>query len=1223
MEIIKRWLKDRVGLEVHPQLIDAQFANGYRLGQVLEAYGLQTDLDRFINKDSPDAKLSNFQRLQPVFRELNIKFDSHTANQLMTEEPGIAMQLLQQMKVKLDVAPPVGARAPTGRSRGSTALLLTTNRMASKSKFKEMEEATYERTLRLKTADPREFRMANHLRAFEEEAIRQQREAEVMDALDMMTKQQRLADGRDMLRTKLAENRAYLQDWEREGKINHAKNQATARERERRDLRLELAMREKARRTRAMESDTAAEEMATGIDVFEDSLRRMQDVVDEPVDEALLSKTATESPHEFLQSLASRVPRSMEMQKESEQYLNKVKERRMEDNLARKERDRRRRRVLVEQMRTHKDMEAKKKEEMMKEKLLRQSEEEQRIAERLNNSLANKEQMRRERLAREQQYRAAREQQLQLTRQRDVEVYGELRKEYLAKLEQERGRLEELNRQRDAARFQKHYHLCRAIVDQVVDLTAKTCEYRAVTDAQLVPAKQWREWLVTFSAGLPLYPDQPLGHEPPREEALPAEEEKIAVLQDAREYNAYLDQEEEWAEPAPASQAQEAEAGDSNGDGTPAVPEPEKKVTGNQELGAAVKLLRKTVEEAVEAPVVPPGSAVPRPELRLAVTGAPLAGVSRQADKLAEQFELAVIRVQAALAEGIKEFESKMQEYDDAVAAVKEAAGEEEPEAVEPPDLSPLAVLGGRAREAMKEGQPVSDEILVDLIIEQTKELGGRGYVLDGFPATVDQARVLHRKLAGVHDVHLMPKPQPPSSRLAPQPGEQEVVAPPVESGLTLHVRVHVDKELSLRRRLGRLVDPQDESATNASYHLEFDPPPESDSALCARLVPAPDNDNADLLTRITAYTDERALLDSWLSRFGGASVEVNGTESVDEVSALVQAALEKRIQELTPPEPAPAEEEEDAPAEQAAVAAEGEGEEEPAEGEEPPPAPEEAGEGGTAAKPFEPVDVHVDVANMLLERWQVTESQFEQNMRRLLRAVRDEHRKGVNWIAQMRNSYMDMLRQPKAEKQKLVHAFQVMFNSIDMEVRQLEETKNELHQRTDDLRNSLWEIADEQREAAEGERAEVMEDTYVADASSMLVSNLVEALQHEVHRYQATESILRDVLYTRANKQVPVETRDPLNLIDKFLDGEFAGNPLEVAEPEDESVAPPPLTDHDKEVLGQLQAAVTMAIETLCDSPPFPEPGTEADAEGDAAVPGLLQGIKIEVSLFPLPSPF
>jgi len=239
-----------------------------------------------------------------------------------------------------------------------------------------------------------------------------------------------------MQRTKLAENRAYLQDWEREGNINHAKNQSTAKERERRDLRLELAMREKARRTRAMESDTAAEEMTSGIDVFEDSLRRMQDVVDEPVDDALLSKTATDSPHEFLQSLATRVPRGVEMQKESEQYMNKVKERRMEDTLARKERDRRRRRVLVEQMRTHKDIEVKKKEEMMNTKLTRQSAEEERIAQRLNDSLAHKEVMRRQRLAREEQYRVLREEQLQQARTRDVEVYGALRKDYVAKLDQ-------------------------------------------------------------------------------------------------------------------------------------------------------------------------------------------------------------------------------------------------------------------------------------------------------------------------------------------------------------------------------------------------------------------------------------------------------------------------------------------------------------------------------------------------------------------------------------------------------------------------------------------------------------------------------------------------------------------------------------------------------------------------------------------------------------------
>ena len=41
-------------------------------------------------------------------------------------------------------------------------------------------------------------------------------------------------------------------------------------------------------------------------------------------------------------------------------------------------------------------------------------------------------------------------------------------------------------------------------------------------------------------------------------------------------------------------------------------------------------------------------------------------------------------------------------------------------------------MLGGRAREALAEGKPVPDDILVDLIVERLKTIEGRGYVLDG-----------------------------------------------------------------------------------------------------------------------------------------------------------------------------------------------------------------------------------------------------------------------------------------------------------------------------------------------------------------------------------------------------------------------------------------------------------------------------------------------------------
>jgi len=58
-----------------------------------------------------------------------------------------------------------------------------------------------------------------------QEAVRQLQEAERDAALAAMAKEQALGRERDLLRTKLAENRAYMQDWDRQGRVNHAKNQ--------------------------------------------------------------------------------------------------------------------------------------------------------------------------------------------------------------------------------------------------------------------------------------------------------------------------------------------------------------------------------------------------------------------------------------------------------------------------------------------------------------------------------------------------------------------------------------------------------------------------------------------------------------------------------------------------------------------------------------------------------------------------------------------------------------------------------------------------------------------------------------------------------------------------------------------------------------------------------------------------------------------------------------
>eukprot|EP00960_Hanusia_phi_P038860 753638-Hanusia_phi.AAC.1 len=607
--------------------------------QVLESYGIQPDFEKFVNKETPDAKVNNFERLQPILRELNIKFDSYHANQIITEEPGAALRLLQQIKVALDSS---SSSNPFRKgSKSSTALLLTTNRLSSKEQYRDMEEKTFTKMLRYKTADPREFKMTNFLRPFEEEAIRQARVAERLNAIDALQREQTLLSKRDSLRLKMAENRAYLQDWEREGRINHAKNQAVRKERERRDLRLELAMREKERRKKGMENLEAAEQVEEGIGSFEESLRRVQDFVDSPVDEELLGRTDNRSPQEFLQSLTGKIPRGDDLRAESEHYMMKVQQKRQEDEVARKERDRRRRRVLVEQMRTQKEMENRKKEEQLNEKLIRQSVQEAKIAEDLHKVLAQKEAMRQARLRREEQYRRMRDQQYQEALVRDAEVYKTKRKEYFVKLEMERSRFEELEEEREAKRRQKHFDTCRKIVEQTVDLVCKVVEYREVAEHATVPNKQWREWMAVFIAGESLFPVEQVTEEEEGKQkvlaskTLPAEDQKQSDIIDGREYFAYLDMEDEWRlqEPVPNAEEEAQEEGKATEDG-------EMLPVQNQIFGEVVKDLHDTTLEVVAAPAAP--ADIPLPPHRLSIAGAPFAGSSRQAEKLAAEFDLTV-----------------------------------------------------------------------------------------------------------------------------------------------------------------------------------------------------------------------------------------------------------------------------------------------------------------------------------------------------------------------------------------------------------------------------------------------------------------------------------------------------------------------------------------------------------------------------------------------------
>jgi hypothetical protein len=115
-------------------------------------------------------------------------------------------------------------------------------------------------------------------------------------------------------------------------------------------------------------------------------------------------------------------------------------------------------------------------------------------------------------------------------------------------------------------------------------------------------------------------------------------------------------------------------------------------------------------------------------------------------------------------------------------------------------------------------------------------------------------------------------------------------------------------------------------------------------------------------------------------------------------------------------------------------------------------------------------------------------------------------------------------------KKQALVEVFQADYNGIEDDLRYFPfgclpntiliddcyfrsdpDAKSELHQRSDDLQNKLWEISETRREEADAERIAVIEDKWVEDHFVTLTNIYLTMVQAEVDRYAGTRQLVND----------------------------------------------------------------------------------------------------------------
>lgn len=115
-----------------------------------------------------------------------------------------------------------------------------------------------------------------------------------------------------------------------------------------------------------------------------------------------------------------------------------------------------------------------------------------------------------------------------------------------------------------------------------------------------------------------------------------------------------------------------------------------------------------------------------------------------------------------------------------------------------------LRQLGHLALTSINNGEAIADEIIVHIIAEKIKTLSNdRGWILDGFPATFAQAKLLEKALTG-YDVD-KPTPERPKkeSFLAPNPKPKQE-KPKHKSAVDLVVYLNVDDDVAIKRSGGR-----------------------------------------------------------------------------------------------------------------------------------------------------------------------------------------------------------------------------------------------------------------------------------------------------------------------------------------------------------------------------------------------------------------------------------
>ncbi|XP_024301987.1 sperm flagellar protein 2 isoform X17 [Homo sapiens] len=1113
-EILCQWLNKelKVSRTVSPKSFAKAFSSGYLLGEVLHKFELQDDFSEFLDSRVSSAKLNNFSRLEPTLNLLGVQFDQNVAHGIITEKPGVATKLLYQLYIALQKK----------KKSGLTGVEMQTMQRLTNLRLQNMKSDT-----------------------FQEQYLNRRRQNEIM-----------------------------------------AKIQAAI---------IQIPKPASNRTLKALEAQKMMKKKKEAEDVA-DEIKKF---------EALIKKDlqAKESASKTSLDTAGQTTTDLLNTYSDDEYIKKIQKRLEEDAFAREQREKRRRKLLMDQLIAHEAQEEAYREEQLINRLMRQSQQERRIAVQLMHVRHEKEVLWQNRIFREKQHEERRLKDFQDALDREAALAKQAKIDFEEQFLKEKRFHDQIAVERAQARYEKHYSVCAEILDQIVDLSTKVADYRMLTN-NLIPYKLMHDWKELFFNAKPIYEQasvKTLPANPSREQL--TELEKRDLL-DTNDYEEYKNMVGEWALPEEMV------------DNLPP--------SNNCILG---HILHRLAEKSL-----PPRAESTTPELpsfavKGCLLGKTLSGKTTILRSLQKDFPIQILSIDTLVQEAIQAFHDnekvsevlpiQKNDEEDALPVLQEeikesqdpqhvfsagpvsdevlpetegetmlsANADKTPKAEEVKSsdsflkLTTRAQLGAKSEQLLKKGKSIPDVLLVDIIVNAINEIPvNQDCILDGFPMTLNQAQLLEEALTGCNrNLTEVERKKAQKSTLAIDPATSKEIPLP-SPAFDFVILLDVSDTSSMSRM-------NDIIAEELSYKTAH----EDISQRVAAENQDKDGDQNlrdQIQHRIIGFLDNWPLLEQWFSEPENILIKINAEidkeslcEKVKEILtteiAKKKNKVEKKLEEKeaekkaaaslaelplpTPPPAPPPEPEKEKEIHQSHVASKTP----TAKGKPQSGSPKGKSSGGKVPVKKSPADstdtspvaivpqppkpgseewvyvnepVPEEMPLFLVPYWELIENSYINTIKTVLRHLREDQHTVLAYLYEIRTSFQEFLKRPD-HKQDFVAQWQADFNSLPDDLWDDEETKAELHQRVNDLRDRLWDICDARKEEAEQERLDIINESWLQDTLGMTMNHFFSLMQAELNRFQDTKRLLQDYYWGMESK-IPVEdnkrfTRIPLVQLD------------------------------------------------------------------------------------------